>query len=63
MISIEMKDPAYWVDAIVLRYLDGKDLSTNYASKIDAVNASRVQSVLDMLDAGSKVEYVTSKKY
>ena len=63
MISIEMKDPAYWVDAIVLRYLDGKDLSTNYASKIDAVNASRVQSVLAMLDAGSKVEYVTSKKY
>ena len=63
MISIEMKDPAYWVDAIVLRYLDGKDLSTKYASKIDAVNASRVQSVLDMLDAGSKVEYVTSKKY
>lgn len=63
MISIEMKDPAYWVDAIVLRYLDGKDLSTNYASKIDAVNASRVRSVLAMLDAGSKVEYVTSKKY
>ncbi len=63
MISMEMKNPAYWVDAIVLRYLDGKDLSTNYASKIDAVNASRVQSVLDMLDAGSKVEYVTSKKY
>ena len=62
-IAMEMNDPAYWVDAIVLRYLDGKDLSTNYASKIDAVNVAKVQSVLRMLDAGCKVEYVTSKKY
>ncbi|MBR2064923.1 MAG: hypothetical protein IJ971_09545 [Bacteroidales bacterium] len=62
-IAMEMNDPVYWVDAIVLRYLDGKDLSTNYASKIDAVNAAKVQSVLRTLDAGCKVEYVTSKKY
>lgn len=61
-ISMEMNDPEYWVDAIVLRYLDGKDLSTNYATKIDAVNAEKVQSVLRALDAGCKVEYVTSKK-
>lgn len=61
-IAMEMTDPVYWVDAIVLRYLDGKDLSTSYASKIDAVNVAKVQSVLRMLDAGCKVEYVTSKK-
>lgn len=63
MVTVEMKDPVYWVDAIVLRYLDGKDLSTGYGAKIDAVTASRVQSVLNMLDAGCKVEYVTRKKY
>ena len=62
-IATEMKDPSYWVDAIVLRYLDGKDLSTGYASKIDSVTPAKVQAVLNMLDAGCKIEYVTSKKY
>lgn len=62
-IATEMKDPSYWVDAIVLRYLDGKDLSTGYAAKIDSVTPAKVQAVLNMLDAGCKIEYVTSKKY
>lgn len=62
-IATEMQDPRYWVDAIVLRYLDGKDLSTGYASKIDAVTPAKVQSVLKMLDDGSKIEYVTTSKY
>ena len=60
-IASEMKDPRYWVDAIVLRYLDGKDLSTAYASKVDAVTPVKVQSVLKMLDDGSKIEYVTTR--
>ena len=62
-ISIEMKDPRYWVDAIVLRYLDGKDLSTDYASRVDAVTEEKVKSVLNMLDDGCKIEYVTTRKY
>jgi hypothetical protein len=62
-IATEMQDPRYWVDAIVLRYLDGKDLSTGYASKVDAVTPVKVQSVLKMLDDGSKIEYVTTRKY
>ncbi len=61
-IAQEMKSPGYWVEAITLRYLDGKDMSTNYAAKIDAVSPERVMSVLGLLDAGSKVEYVTFKK-
>lgn len=62
-IAAEMKNPEYWVDAIVLRYLDGKDLSTGYAAKVDSVTPAKVQAVLNMLDAGCKIEYVTSKKY
>lgn len=60
-LSIEMKDPRYWLDAIIVRYLDGKDMTTGYASKIDAVSADKVRSILASLDAGSKVEYVTKK--
>ncbi len=61
-ISMEMKSPDYWLHAIALRYLDGKDLSTNYASRIDALTPEKVMSILTLLDEGSKVEYVTSKK-
>ncbi len=60
--SREMKSPAYWVDAIALRYLVGKDLTTNYESKIDAVTPAKVKSVLSLLGEGCKVEYVTIKK-
>lgn len=61
-ISMEMNDPRYWVDAIVLRYLDGKDLSTDYARRVEAVTPVKVQTILNMLDDGCKVEYVTSKE-
>ena len=61
-VGLEMKDPAYWTNAIVVRYLDGKDLTTGYASKIDALTADKIERILRMLDAGSKVEYVTIKK-
>ncbi len=61
-IGQEMKSPAYWMHAIALRYLDGKDLSTGYAAKIDAVTPERVKAVLALLDGGSKVEYVTIKE-
>ncbi len=58
----EMKSPTYWIDAIVLRYLEGKDLTTNYASRTDALTADRVKSIMALLDGGSKVEYVTMNK-
>ena len=60
-LSVEMKDPQYWVDAIVVRYLDGKDLTTGYAANIDALTKDDVKRVLTLLDKGCKVEYVTEK--
>jgi predicted Zn-dependent peptidase len=61
-VSLEMKSPLYWTNAIALRYLDGKDLTTGYAGHIDAVKAADVRNVLEMLENGSKVEYVITKK-
>ncbi len=60
--ALDMKSPAYWIDAIALRYLVGKDLTTNYEAKIDAVTPAKVKAVLSLLDNGCKVEYVTIKK-
>ncbi len=61
-IAHEMKSPSFWAEAIALRYLDGKDLTTDYAAKIDAVTSDRVMSTLTLLNDGSKVEYVTIRK-
>ena len=60
-IAVEMNDPSYWTTAIALRHLDGKDLSTDYASKIDAVTVEKVEAMLSSLVSGSKVEYVIMK--
>ena len=59
--SVEMNDPQYWVDAIVVRYLDGKDLTTGYATNVDALTKEDVKRVLALVDKGCKVEYVTEK--
>ena len=60
-LSVGMNDPQYWVDAIVVRYLDGKDLTTGYAANIDALSKDDVKRVLALIDKGCKVEYVTEK--
>lgn len=63
MMAIDMADPHYWVDAIILRHLDGKDLTTGYASGIDAVTIDAVRNIFSFLDQGSKIEYVTTNRY
>lgn len=57
-----MKDPEYWLQAVALRYLDGKDYTTGYAARIDAVSADDVKRILQLLDDGSKVEYIINSK-
>lgn len=61
-IGLNMKDPAYWLDAIAMRYLDGKDLTTGYTANIDALTREDVSRVFSLLDKGNKVEYVTIRK-
>ena len=60
-IALEMKDPFYWLNVISRRYLAGKDFTSGYEQKIDAVTAEKVRELLVSLDRGSKVEYVISK--
>ena len=60
-IATRMNDPLYWTDAVAIRYLDGKDWTTNYQAKIDAVTAAQVKALLASLDEGCKVEYITRK--
>ena len=61
-IALEMQGPMYWMNTITRRYLSGKDFTTNYGVKIDAVTAEKVKDILVALSKGSKVEYIISKK-
>ena len=60
--AVQMQEPAYWLQAMAMRYLDGKDYTTGYASKIDAVTENDVRKILDLLEMGSKIEYIINKE-
>lgn len=59
--SLMQQDPSFRIRAIVMRYLDGKDLTTNYEAKIDAVTPQKVKTILSSLTNASKVEYIIRK--
>ena len=61
-IAERKKNPEYWLHAISMRYLDGKDFTTNCDAKIDAVTVDKVKSLLVSLINGTKVEYIISRK-
>lgn len=46
----EMTLPSYWLHAIALRYLDGKDFTTGYDAKAEAMTSDRVTAILHSLD-------------
>jgi hypothetical protein len=60
--AVQMKEPAYWLQAMAMRYLDGKDYTTGYAAKIDAVTENDVRKIFDLLEMGSKIEYIINKE-
>ena len=59
--SYRMKSPLYWLNAISMRHIEGKDFTTDYKARIDAVTADKVKQILAMLNNASKVEYIISK--
>ena len=60
--AVQMNEPEYWLHAMAMRYLDGKDYTSGYAAKIDAVSENDVRKILDLLEKGSKIEYIINKE-
>lgn len=60
-LALEMSIPFYWLNVISRRQLAGKDFTTNYQAKIDAVTPAKVKGILDQLNKGAKVEYIMTK--
>lgn len=60
-LAVRSKEPEYWTHALVMRYLDGKDLTSGYEAKIDSVSPAKVRSILASLAGASMVEYIITK--
>ena len=60
-LAVLMKSPQYWTHAVTMRYMDGKNFTTGYEAKIDAVSVDRVRDILSSLSDASRVEYIVKK--
>ena len=59
---VRSSKPDYWVNAILLRYLQGKDFTTGYAGRIDKVTSEGVRKLMSSLKDAGKVEYIIRRK-
>lgn len=60
--ALQSETASYWLRVIPLRHQEGKDFTTGAAAKIDAVTLQELQNVLNALDKGAGIEYITTKK-
>lgn len=60
-LALEMTNPQYWTHAVTMRYMDGKNFTSGYEAKIDAVSVAKVKSILASLSDASRVEYIVKK--
>jgi hypothetical protein len=60
--TMRKQSPDYWVNAMLFRYLEGKDFTTDYDEKVDEITPDAVKELLLKLNASSKVEYIIKKK-
>ena len=61
-LQMEMKRPEYWMNALKLRYLAGKDFTTGAEARIKALKADDVKRILSYLEKGTKVEYIITER-
>ena len=52
----------YWLKVVPLRHLEGKDFTTGYSARIDAVTQQIVQKIFEALEHGAGIEYITRNK-
>ncbi len=57
----DIQSPSIIAEAVLLRYLDGKDLITRYIAAIDALTPEHVMNVINTLREGATIEYIVEK--
>ncbi len=59
--TLQKQTVGYWLRAIPLRHLEGKDFTTGIDAKIDAVSKQALQQVFRSLGNGAGIEYTIIK--
>lgn len=60
--ALHLERPEYWLRVIPLRHLEGKDFTSGYAAKIDAVSQEMLHDVFKLLHKGAGIDYIITKK-
>jgi len=53
-----MQNTEYVMEAVMVRYSEGKDLVSGFGDALKNVSIEKVRSVLEMLASGASVEYI-----
>ena len=54
-------NPVYWIDTIVRRYSDGRDLHTKIVDKMNAVSKEKIIYTMNALTCGSRIELIVTE--
>ena len=57
-VKLQLASPSGFVNTLLDRYANNKDIASRYAESISAINAARVQEFLSVLAAGGRIEYL-----
>jgi hypothetical protein len=60
--GLSLQDPEYWIAAMTRRYMDGKDFTTGFQAKTDAVAPEKVRDVIAALLKGGRIEYIIKNR-
>ena len=52
-----LANPEGIIDAVLIRYSDGRDVVSGYKEAINSVSKDDIREVLTLLDSGADVEY------
>ena len=57
-VKLQLASPSGFVNTLLDRYADNKDIASRYSESISAINEARVQDFLATLAAGGRIEYL-----
>ena len=57
-VKLQLASPSGFVNTLLERYANNKDIASRYAESISAINGARVQEFLSVMAAGGRIEYL-----
>jgi len=57
-VKLQLASPSGFVNTLLDRYADNKDIASRYSESISAINEARVQEFLGILAAGGQINYL-----